>query len=63
MTLHAGGIRRRLILTTRRFRAARDLLVAADGMRDRWAEADDAARGELWTNLHQRADDLRDSMA
>ncbi|MFY1588979.1 hypothetical protein ACN267_31315 [Micromonospora sp. WMMD734] len=63
MKLHAGGIHRRLVLTTRRFRAIRDLLVAADRMRDRWAEGDEAVRRELWTNLHKRADDLRDSMA
>lgn len=61
--LHAGGIRRRFILTTRRFRASRDLIVAADRMRDRWSEADDAVRTELWRNLHSEADNLREALA
>lgn len=31
------------------------LVVAADRMRDRWAEADDAVRRELWQGLHTAA--------
>jgi hypothetical protein len=62
MTWHAGGIRRRFIFTTRRFRATRDLLVAADRMRDRWAEGDEATRTDLWRNLHTSADVLRDAL-
>ena len=31
------------------------LVVAADRMRDRWAEADDAVRRELWQDLHTAA--------
>jgi hypothetical protein len=60
--LHAGGIRRRYLLTRRRFRAARDLLVAADRMRDRWAEGDDSVKGQLWTDLHTKADELRETL-
>jgi hypothetical protein len=61
--LHAGGIRRRLFLTTARFRASRDLLVAADRMRDRWAEGDDASKQHLWRDLHTKADEFRETMA
>jgi hypothetical protein len=61
--MHAGGIRRRLLLTTRRFRATRDLLVAADRMRDNWADGDDAVRRDIWRSLHTKADDLRDALA
>jgi hypothetical protein len=60
--LHAGGIRRRYWLTTRRFRAARDLLVAADRMRDHWAEADGEVRTRLWRDLQTRADEFRETM-
>jgi hypothetical protein len=60
--VHSGGIRRKFVLTRRRFRAARDLMVAADRMRDRWAEADDAVKRDLWRNLHARADDLREAL-
>ena len=63
MRLHAGGIHRKLLFTTRRFRATRDLLVAADRMRDRWAEGDDRVKAELWTALHTRADDLREVLS
>jgi hypothetical protein len=59
MQLHAGGIRRKFIFTRKRFRAARDLLVAADRMRDRWAEADDSGRNHLWRQLHGKADEFR----
>ena len=61
-TLHAGGIHRHYILTRRRFRAARDLMVAADRMRDRWSEADDSAKNDLWRELHARADELREAL-
>lgn len=61
--LQAGGIRRRFLLTTTRFRASRDLLIAADRMRDRWAEADDVAKKRLWQDLHTKADDYRETMA
>jgi hypothetical protein len=59
--LHAGGIRRCYLLTRRRFRAVRGLLVAADRMRDRWAEGDDAVKQTLWRDLHTKADDLREA--
>lgn len=36
--------------------AARDLLGAADRMRDRWAEGDDEVKRQLWTDLHTKAD-------
>jgi hypothetical protein len=61
--LQAAGIRRRYLLTTRRFRAARDLLVAADRMRDRWAEAGPGLRDQLWGDLHNAADEFRETMA
>ncbi|HEY5989210.1 MAG TPA: hypothetical protein VIV12_22945 [Streptosporangiaceae bacterium] len=63
MTFHVGGIRRRFVLTTRRFRAARDLMVAADRMRDRWAEGDEQVKQQLWRDLHTRADEFRGTMA
>ena len=63
MRLHAGGIRRRFLLTTRRFRAARDLMLAADRMRDRWADGDEQVRTALWQQLHTKADALRDALA
>jgi hypothetical protein len=60
--LHAGGIHRKWLLTTRRFRAARDLLTATDRMRDDWAEGDDARKQELWRAVHNRADEFREVM-
>jgi hypothetical protein len=60
-TLHAGGIYRPLFLTRRRFRAARDLMVAADRMRDRWSEADRSAQNDLWRELHGAADEMREA--
>jgi hypothetical protein len=41
-------------------RAARDLLTAADRLRDRWAEGDDAVKQQLWRDLHTKADELRE---
>jgi hypothetical protein len=61
--LHAGGIRRRFLLTTARFRASRGLLVAADRMRDHWAESDAASKQRLWQELHTKADEYRETMA
>lgn len=58
--VQAGGIRRRYLLTRRRWRAVRDLLVAADRLRDRWAEGDQAVKQQLWQALHTRADELRE---
>lgn len=34
----------------------RDVVVAADRMRDNWAEGDDAVRVDLWRNLHAAAE-------
>ncbi len=61
--VHAGGIRRKYLLTTHRFRAARDLLVAADRMRDQWAEGDDTVKQQLWRDLHTKADELREVLS
>jgi hypothetical protein len=63
VSVHAGGIRRRYLLGRRRFAAVRELLVAADRMRDRWAEGDDAVRQRLWRELHTRADELREALS
>lgn len=41
-------------------RAVRALTIAASRMLGRWAEADDDVRRELWTALHDRADDVHD---
>lgn len=60
-SLQAGGVRRKYVLTTRRWRAARDLMLAADRMRDRWAEADKESRDALWRRLHEAADEFRDT--
>jgi len=51
------------VFTTARFRAARDLLAAADRMRDRWAEGDDQVKRQLWQALHTRADEFRETVA
>ena len=60
---HVGGIRRRYVLGRRRFRAVRDLLVAADRVRDRFNDADVAERRRLWAELHVRADELREALS
>jgi hypothetical protein len=60
--LHAGGIHRRYILTPLRFRAVRDLLVAADRIRDQWADSDDAVKRRLWIDLHTKADAVRETL-
>lgn len=41
-------------------RAVRALTNAASRMLGMWAEADEAVRRELWTTLHDRADDVFD---
>lgn len=41
-------------------RAVRALTQAASRMLGMWAEADDDVRRELWTTLHNRADDVFD---
>lgn len=61
--MHAGGIYRKFIFTRRRWRATRDLLVAADQMRDRWVDGNAAVDAELWRKLHTRADDLREVLS
>jgi hypothetical protein len=40
--------------------AVEQLLIAQGKMLDRWAEADEAARCELWQALHDAADRVRD---
>jgi hypothetical protein len=44
----------------RRSAALRDLTVAADRMRDDWAESDDAGKRRLWSNLHTAAESVYD---
>jgi hypothetical protein len=40
----------------------RDVVLAADRMRDRWAEGDEAVKRELWTNLHTAAEAAYDDV-
>lgn len=40
----------------------RDVVVAAGRMRDDWAEADDAVKKRLWSNLHTAADAAEDDV-
>lgn len=47
----------------RRFGAVRGLLVAADRIRDRWADGDAAVKRQLWADLHTRADELREALS
>lgn len=39
-----------------------DVVVAADRMRDDWAEADDAVKKSLWTKLHTAAEAAYDEV-
>jgi hypothetical protein len=39
-----------------------DVVVAADRMRDHWAEGDDAVKKSLWTKLHTAAEAAYDEV-
>jgi hypothetical protein len=53
----------RRIGRTRRLRAhLRDVVAAANRMRDGWAEGDDAYKNQLWRNLHAAADAASDEV-
>lgn len=51
---YAEGARRQHEITHEEHLATllRDVVVAADRMRDNWAEADEAVRQKLWRDLH-----------
>lgn len=40
----------------------RDVVVAADRMRDDWAEADEGVRKQLWTDLHAASERAQDEV-
>jgi hypothetical protein len=42
--------------------AVRDLILAADRLRDRWAEGDKAVKQQLWRTLHTAADNAREAL-
>lgn len=50
-------------LTERRLRVLlRNVVIAADRMRDHWAEGDDAVKKSLWVNLHTAAESAYDEV-
>lgn len=40
----------------------RDVVVAADRMRDNWAEADEGVRRQLWADLHAASERAYDEV-
>jgi hypothetical protein len=57
-----AGYPRRWWFSRARFRAAIDLLNAADRMRSRWADASPDVRNEMWRALHTAADQLGEAI-
>ncbi len=53
---------RRIGRTRRLHSLLRDVVIAADRMRDDWGEGDDAVKKRLWSNLHTAAEAAHDEV-